>query len=316
MGGIVAVVRLAALCAVSALCASGCLFGGLDYNGKQCPCPGGYICDPARNICATQLPGDENAPATSDASLPGDVVDAGAADDHGIVADGGVDLATTARTDLAAMPIRFVQVASTAPPLTQAAQATVSATFSAPQSVGGLNVIAIGWEDTAVNVTAVTDTAGNSYTLAVGPTILPGYMCLSTYYAKNIRASAPGNVVSVTFTTAAKGPDLRILEYSGIDPFNALDVTAAATGTSNISSAGPATTTTANDLLFGANMLQVSSSGPGAGFTSRVITSRYQIAEDRVVSSVGSYNADVPLADAGGWIQHLVAFRGITVSSP
>jgi hypothetical protein len=45
---------------------------------------------------------------------------------------------------------------------------------------------------------------------------------------------------------------------------------------------------------------------PGAGFTRRAMTPRYQIAEGRIVSSPGSDNAVVSLANAGLAVQHLV----------
>ena len=79
----------------------------------------------------------------------------------------------------------------------------------------------------------MTDTAGNSYTLAVGPTALSGVASQSIYYAKNIAAAAAGaNTVTVTFSTGAKYPDIRILEYSGADKVNPVDVTAASSGNS------------------------------------------------------------------------------------
>jgi len=50
--------------------------------------------------------------------------------------------------------------------------------------------------------------------------------------------------------------------------------------------AGPLTTTGANELLFAANLTTGWTNTPGAGFTSRVITSPdSDIAEDRVVAS-------------------------------
>ena len=107
------------------------------------------------------------------------------------------------------------------------------------------------------------------YTLAVGPTIQSGLASQSIYYAKNIVAAAAGaNTVTVTFSTAAVAPDIRILEYSGADPNNPVDVTAASSGNSASSSSGSATTTNATDLIFGANLVQTLTSGPGSGFTS------------------------------------------------
>ena len=175
---------------------------------------------------------------------------------------------------------------------------------------GDLNVVVVGWNNSTATVTKVADTSGNTYTLAVGPTIQSGVASQSIYYAKNIVAAAAGaNIVTVTFSAAAVFPDIRVLEYKGADPTNPLDVTAAATGTSATSSSGAATTTNATDLIFGANLVQTTTSGPGAGFTSRLLTSPdADIAEDEMVTAIGSYSATAPLS-SGQWIMQLVAFR-------
>src|SRR6185312_5949755 len=50
--------------------------------------------------------------------------------------------------------------------------------------------------------------------------------------------------------------------------------------------------------------------GPGTGYTSRVITSPdADILEDAIVTSTGSYSATAPLS-GGAWIMQMVAFRG------
>jgi hypothetical protein len=133
----------------------------------------------------------------------------------------------------------------------------------------------------------------------------------SIYYAKNIAAATAGaNVVTVTFTSSARYPDIRILEYSGIDPVNPLDGATGATGSGSPSSCGPLTTTsTTGDLLVGANTVSDVTTGPGANFTQRLLTNPDgDIAEDRVVTAAGSYSASAPLG-GGGWVMQIVAFR-------
>ena len=114
----------------------------------------------------------------------------------------------------------------------------------------------VGWNDSTTTVSAVTDSKGNVYLRAVGPTAVSGLLSQSIYYAKNIVAAAAGtNTVTVTFSDAAAYPDIRVLEYSGADPNNPVDVTAANTGSNATSSSAAVTTTNATDLLFGANIL-------------------------------------------------------------
>jgi fibronectin type 3 domain-containing protein len=216
--------------------------------------------------------------------------------------------ATTAAAPPQPSTPAFVQVNSAVPQ--SSAVTGVSVTFKAAQTAGNLNLVAIGWNDTQATVASVTDTAGNVYTRAVGPTLGSG-LTQSIYYAKNIVASAAGaNRVTVAFSPAARYPDVRILEYSGIDSTTPVDTSAAAVGSAATSNSGPAVTTNATDLLVGANVVATSTSGPGSGFTSRVITKPDgDIVEDLVVSTAGTYTATAPLKSAGAWVMQLLALR-------
>ncbi len=50
---------------------------------------------------------------------------------------------------------------------------SVSLTYGRAQTAGNLNVVAVGWSDSVSSVSSVTDTKGNTYSLAVGPTKEP-----------------------------------------------------------------------------------------------------------------------------------------------
>src|SRR6516164_2326547 len=148
-----------------------------------------------------------------------------------------------ASTLLAAPTIAYVQGNYATP---QTSQSTVNITFTAAQVAGVLNVVVVGWNDSAATVSSVRDSKGNVYTRAVGPTILRGLASQAVYYAKNIVSAAAGtNRVTVTFSTAAVYPDIRILEYRGADTNNPVDVTAANSGNSSTSNSGLATSTNA-----------------------------------------------------------------------
>jgi Fibronectin type III domain len=194
----------------------------------------------------------------------------------------------------------------------QSAQTTVNVTFTGAQTAGDLNVVVVGWNDTTATVSSVTDISGNTYTLAVGPTLNSGSLSQSIYYAKNIAsAGAEVNAVAVTFSRAAAYPDIRILEYSGADPTNPVDVTTANSGNSSTSNSGSATTTNPSDLIFGANIVTTTTTGPGSGFTRRLLTSPDgDIAEDEITTSTGSYSASAPLSSSGSWVMQMVALRG------
>ncbi len=219
-------------------------------------------------------------------------------------------LCVVAFASLAAAPARaqsFVQVKSAVP----VSATTVGVTYTNAQVAGDLNVVIVGWNDTTATLKSITDTKGNTYVLATGPVTISGSLTQSIYYAKNIVAAAAGtNTVSVTFSTAAIYPDIRILEYSGLDTNNPLDGGTGATGSATTTDSGAVSTTNATDLLVGANIVATSTAAPGVGFTQRIVTDPDgDIAEDRVVTSTGSYHATATLSAPGSWIMQVVAFK-------
>ena len=215
--------------------------------------------------------------------------------------------------------INFIQV-NTAQPTSPSSNA--SAGFNLPQTAGDLNVVVIGWGDATSTVSGnVTDSAGNTYTLALA-TVGNGFS-QSIYYAKNIKA-ATTNTVTVNFSQAAQFPDLRILEYSGVDTVNPLDGAAgasAATGTGLDSS--PLTTTSAGDMILGAGDVGGTIISPGSGFAT-VIVDRYgNNVEHFFQNAAGPVDATATQdLSTAPWIMQGVAFRqpgtavaGYTVSA-
>jgi hypothetical protein len=203
-----------------------------------------------------------------------------------------------------AVAISFAQVAAATP---QSSTATVSVTYPAPETAGDLNVVVVGWNDTTSTVQSVKDSGGNNYALAIGPTTGTG-LRQSIYYLSNIAGGS--NTVTVTFNQPAAFPDVRILEYRGV---TAVDVTAGTSGSSATANSGAATTTVANELIFGANTVFTGNASPGTGFTSRIITSPDgDIAEDKVVTTAGSNSAAATLSSSGPWVMQMVTFGNAT----
>ena len=146
-----------------------------------------------------------------------------------------------ANTTLLASGPTFVQVKSATP---QTATGSVAVTYTLAQTAGNLNVVVVGWNDTTSTVSMVSDSLGNNYALAIGPTTGTG-LRQSIYYAAGIKAGS--NTVTVRFNQAAKYVDIRALEYSGLNNANPLDVRAGAAGSATTASSGAATTTSANN---------------------------------------------------------------------
>jgi len=197
--------------------------------------------------------------------------------------------------------IGFGQVAAATP---QSPTATVAVAFPGAQTAGDLNIVVVGWNDTAAAVSTVNDSAGNMYNLAIGPTAGTALQ-QSIYYAANIKAGA--NTVTVTFSQAATSVDVRILEYRGV---TTLDAKAGASGSNTAPNSGSATTTSANELIFGASMVFTTTKAAGSGFTARIITSPdSDLAEDKIVTATGTYNATSTLNSAGPWVMQMVTFK-------
>ena len=204
--------------------------------------------------------------------------------------------------------ISFGQVASATP---QSATASVAVTYPAAETAGDLNVVVVGWNDTTATVQSVRDSAGNTYSPAIGPTIGAGLQ-QSIYYAAGIVGG--NNTVTVTFSQAAAFPDVRILEYRGV---TTLDVTSGASGNSTAANSGAATTTSANELIFGAATVATLTKAAGTGFTSRIITTpNGDNAEDKLVTTAGSNSATATLTDAGPWVMQMVTFSAATGPVP
>jgi chitodextrinase len=187
-----------------------------------------------------------------------------------------------------------------------ATSTTDSTVFNGANTAGNLIVAYVIW-DSGTSTTSMSDTQGNAYTSVAAPTKWNTSKWSSqVFYAKNIKGGA--NTVKATFSSSiSKFGVLYVNEYSGLDTINPLDVSAAAVGTSKAMNSGSATTTNANDLLFGAGASTTSVSAPGTGYTVRSTGSGNMI-EDKSVASIGSYNATAT-QNNNGWVMHMVAFK-------
>jgi YD repeat-containing protein len=198
-----------------------------------------------------------------------------------------------------------------------AAAGTLTATYSLAQAAGDLNVICIGWSGSANHITAVTDSKGNAYVAAVGPTTNSNSFAAVIYYAKNIAAAAASaNAVTVTFNTSVNFPDVRIVEYRGLSTTAPFDVGIGAGGNSTAQNSGSVMTTNANDLLVGSSFIANVFAAVGSGYTKRVLSNpNSDLVEDEVVTATGSYSATATQNTTGWWLMQLAAFRAASGGS-
>src|SRR5580704_9257898 len=53
----------------------------------------------------------------------------------------------------------------------QTPQTSITVPYTAAQSAGDLNVVVVGWSDSAARISSLKDSHGNIYRLAVGPMV-------------------------------------------------------------------------------------------------------------------------------------------------
>ncbi len=144
---------------------------------------------------------------------------------------------------------------------------TMSVTLTNAQVAGDFLYVAVGWGNATATINSVSDSRGNTYTLATGPFTISGTARQSVYYAKNIAAAAAGaNTVTIVFSASVPSPSLRVLHFTGVDRVNPVDVISTQTGTGG----GPETTfdyvtATSDGVLLAAGYTDGGLSSPGDG---------------------------------------------------
>ncbi len=152
----------------------------------------------------------------------------------------------------------------------------------------------------------VTDTRSNTFTPVGSPITWGSGYSAQVFYAANINGGT--DTVTATFRTGVNAFGVvYVTEYAGIDPTHPVDVAISASGSSATLNSGTATTTSANDLIFGAGVSDNMVTGAGAGFTARDL-SYGNITEDRIATATGTVSATATHSGKA-WGMQLVAFR-------
>jgi hypothetical protein len=177
--------------------------------------------------------------------------------------------------------------------------ACIKQNFTATTGAGNFILIQVEY-DISINVTAVTDTAGNTFALVGAPASLNSDINIpwtqAIYYAKNIISTSTDDVV-VTFN-ASSGPmvpDLNILEYSGVDNSNPFDGYAHIIGAAAYPTVFVSSTLSGGDLIVGLFNVDAGVIRPTAGFSTRAgtIGSSFPWVGDKEISINGYYGAEV-----------------------
>jgi subtilisin family serine protease len=199
----------------------------------------------------------------------------------------------------------------------------VSATFPVANTAGNLIIAAVRMSTSSQTVT-LSDSAGNTYVEAVAQVQTSDGHQMHVFYARNILGAAT-NTVTATFSSNNNYPWVAIYEYKGLSPTSPLDQTAHAQGNSATASSGPTpTTTSSNELVFGATAVASIYSGTQAAGSGYVLlendtATSPAATESMMATATGSYAANFSLASSVPWAAVVATFTtggvGVTTTS-
>ena len=182
---------------------------------------------------------------------------------------------------------------------------SIQVTLPKATTAGHLLVVYVVWDNSGP--VAVTDSRGNTYTSAIGPTRFSGDRTnAQIFYAKS--SSTGAAKITATFSTPlTMSGALYAHEYSGIDGSAPVIAATSGAGSSRSMNAGLLATKSANTLLFAGGESNKTVLLAGSGFTTRSRTSK-NITADRVAPAAGMFGANA-LQTGNAWVMQLVAFR-------
>ena len=166
-------------------------------------------------------------------------------------------------------------------------------------------------ERPTAQVSSLTDSNGNAYSLALGPTVLPGtrwaLIAVHLLREEHLGCAAGGNTVKVTFTSQ------RTTRTFGFWNIRALIWYPWTRSWGRRETARRAAAACDDHECHGSvgrgQYRTTSTLAPAEALCSDCSPPDGDIAEDRVVTAAGSYSATAPLAQAGGWVMQMVALH-------
>jgi beta-lactam-binding protein with PASTA domain len=181
---------------------------------------------------------------------------------------------------------------------------SVPVTLNLPTQAGNTIVVYAIWDN--AGSASITDVRGDHFVSVSAPVSWGNGYSAQIFYATNI-AGGTDTVTAAFQTTTTSFGVIYAHEYSGISASNPIDVIASASGSSPAMNSGTATTTTANDLIFGAGVSDNNVDAAGSGFNARDL-GYGNITEDKTATSIGSYSATATHYGQQ-WGMQMVAFR-------
>lgn len=209
--------------------------------------------------------------------------------------------------------VQFEATSSTSPLYLQGAisiassGSSISQAFTSSEVATDTNVIGIEWyhSTAAPPISSVTDTNGNTYTLAsvTGPTTNK----TAIYYCSGVIAGA--DTLTVTFSGAINYASIAVAEYRSLGAFDAASSSFGAS--SGPATSGNLTTTQSGDVVIGfSEMNSADLNAIETGYTNRLETTDSKIIlADSTAGAAGSYAFTQTLTASCSWDVVAVAFK-------
>ena len=208
--------------------------------------------------------------------------------------------------------IASIALAQKASNSTSSAQ-NLATTLPSSVTAGNLIVVSVsGWPNLPA-LTAVTDSLGNTYSIA-GTVLVSQGAYSAIYYAKNVKAGTS----TVTFRTVKSGGQISMVvaEFSGVNTTSPLDKTAGAVGSGNTPASGIMIPSLTNELVIGSGTHNGNTTTrAGAGFTMIAVptedsnTHQPLAMEYRLLSGAQQTNAAFSLSTGYTWTQNGALFK-------
>lgn len=160
-------------------------------------------------------------------------------------------------------------------------------------------------------IAGITDSEGNSYARAAGPTTgvgsVLGVYNQEIWYSAGLKGGS-NFTITATFSGSFNGEKaISCNEYTGVAAASPMDASASNIGDGANAATPQVTTLSANELVFSAAIFDTVAA-PGSGFTQRS-SLRGNVSEDEVVGPAGIHGATFTNSSMN-WITQVVTFRG------
>jgi chitodextrinase len=217
-------------------------------------------------------------------------------------------------------PLAFVKTLGTATAATSGT--TVALTVPAGGvAVGRTVVVWTGMSSRTLNLTSITDSRGNAYTVDLSVKHASSSVSNFIGSARIATALQAGDQITVGFSGSSSIRLVAAAEFSGVASASRVDRTAGTNGTSTTpSSPTTAATSQPAELVvggFGANASSSVGFTPAAPFTALTAasatagtTSRSIYREFQIVGATGAYRANGTLTSNTQWTAGIVTYRG------